>query len=376
MQNRDDLVNLETGTQNYLKALLIHLKKRKDQTNPFFVPESSLNQVNDCLINISANIPYSASDAIASYVDQAFNVLATTWPAMDGPRVVDISTATFEILMGDITQQIKKAHDAVDVVTETKEAYSAEIEKLEIDITNYRGTASEKIEEIVSGAKESAQQLNAQLEQNIADANTKADASRNETEARYITELTEIEDQAQNLLDKVSNKASVISGKVIADSYGNYARNKAIYKVIYDVLAVVFAIAGIFLVGYALVGMHADETSATVYKTAVSIASFTISGFLFKRGTYEQREAKAAKRTELTLRQYESFIANLDELEKDRITKEIADRIFIKGEIDDNVPTVSESIMQRKASNPEMKDLIELIQLVMKQNVKNNPTVE
>lgn len=372
IQARNDLRDLETETRNYLKVLLEHLQKRRDHTNHYYVPQASLDRLQNQLNYAASNIPNSPR-SVESYVDEAFNELSTSWPAMAGSRVVDISVSTFQTLMGDISLEIERAHEAVNIVESTKNTYTEEIKRLESSITEYEESVSEKIETIAVKAEESTRELNDRLAQNIEDANNRAAESKDSTEAKYISEMNAIEAQAQELLDKVSNKASKISGKVIADSYGKYARNKGCSKWFYDVLAIIFAVIGIFLVGFALVGMHADKTSATVYKTAVSLASFTISGFLFKRGTYEQREAKAAKRTELTLRQYESFIANLSEEEKDRITKDIADRVFIKGELDDTAPTISESIMQRKASSSETKEIVELVQMIMKSNSGTTP---
>lgn len=365
IQEREGLQELETGVRNYLAALLEHLLRRKEHTNPYLVPEASLNRIQEQLTYAANNIPGSPN-SVTSYVDEAFNEIASTWPAMAGPRVVDISVASFDAIMDDMSKQIDEAHQAVAIVEETKEAYTTEIEKLKSDIALYKREASETIESIASEAKSAAKELNAELERNLDDANTKAGESSAKIETEFISNLTDIENQAQELLNKVGNKASKISGRVIADTYGKYARNKATFKVVYDVLAIVFAVAGIFLVGYALVGMHADETSATVFKTAVSVASFTVSGFLFKRGTYEQREAKTAKRTELTLRQYEAFIANLDEEDKDAITKDIADRIFIKGEIDNDVPTLNEAIAQRGLSEKELKMVLELFRTIEK----------
>lgn len=365
IQGREDLRELETGTRNYLKALLEHLLRRKEHTNPYLVPETSLDKIQDQLIYAARNIP-GTPNSVASYVDDAFYEVSSNWPAMAGSKVVDITVASFDAIMDDMSKQIEKAHQAVDIVEETKEAYTTEIEKLESDIASYRKEASETIESVALEAKSSAEELNTELGRNIENANTKANESSAATQAEFISSLTDIENQAQDLLDKVSNKASKISGRVIADTYGEYARNKAIFKFIYDVLAILFAVAGIFLVGYALVGMHADETSATVFKTAVSVASFTVSGFLFKRGTYEQREAKTAKRTELTLRQYEAFIANLDEADKDAITKDIADRVFIKGEIDNDIPTFNEAIAQRGLSEKELKAILEIFRTIEK----------
>ena len=97
---------------------------------------------------------------------------------------------------------------------------------------------------------------------------------------------------------------------------------------------------------------------------AASVASFVVSGYLFRRGSFCQREAKAAKRTKLTLKQYRAFIANLDDDEKKRITTEVAERIFIRGEIDDNTPTMTEALAQRGLNEKQLKTILELLKTI------------
>lgn len=149
--------------------------------------------------------------------------------------------------------------------------------------------------------------------------------------------------------------------------YAKYATDKEKAVLIYDGLAIVFAIVGIMLVAFALTGLHADAASASVFKLAVSVASFTVSGFLFKRGSYNQREAKAARRTELTLREYKPFIANLSEENKREITNKIAERIFIKGEISDKEDkTISNALLDRGITDKQIDSLAALTKIIPK----------
>lgn len=149
--------------------------------------------------------------------------------------------------------------------------------------------------------------------------------------------------------------------------YAKYATDKEKAVRLYDGLAILFAIVGIALVAFALTGLHADATSASVFKLAVSVASFTVSGFLFKRGTYNQREAKAAGPTELTLREYKPFIANLSEEDKMEITNKIADRIFIKGEIGDKEEkTISNALFDRGLSEKQFASFTALVKALSK----------
>lgn len=173
--------------------------------------------------------------------------------------------------------------------------------------------------------------------------------------------IKEINRSAEILLEQVQKRSSSISGWVIADSYGKYARNKTFATLVYDILAIAFSVVGIFLVGFALNAVEDKETAISVFRVTVSIASFTIAGFLFRRGTFNQREAKSAKRTELTLRQYEPFIANLETEDKKSITKEIAERIFVKGDIGENESAVAEAIAGRGFSEKNLSAITSLL---------------
>ncbi len=194
-------------------------------------------------------------------------------------------------------------------------------------------------------------ELGARFESEVEERARETDDDLVDVKQNYAANLEEAKASAEQTLDEIENTANAVSGIAMTTDYAKYATDKEKAVRIYDGLAILFAIAGIALVAFALAGLHADATSASVFKLAVSVASFTVSGFLFKRGTYNQREAKAARHTELTLREYKSFTANLSEEDKREITSKIADRIFIKGEIGDKEEkTISNALLDRGMS--------------------------
>ena len=206
-----------------------------------------------------------------------------------------------------------------------------------------------------------------QFESEVEERANQAAVSLAAVEDEYKKSLDAAKADVEQILHEVENTANSISGKAMTTDYAKYAKDKEKAVWVYDISAILFAVIGIGLVAFALAGLHADETSASVFKLAVSVASFTVSGFLFKRGTYNQREAKAARRTELTLREYRPFIANLSEEDKRDITYKIADRIFIKGEIGDKEEkTISNALFDRGLSEKQLASFTALVKALSK----------
>lgn len=371
--NDADIAELPIDTRHYLKYLLNDLTKRREQINAYYVSKSAMDELRNLFQNIYNN--RTSATYVDSYVDQAFEVLGSRFPVNNGRLAHDINKQTYDATMLEINSKLQEVRANIETIEELKECYQSYKDILEDNISEYEKSASKRIEGIANTAEVKTEGLFEELERKITTTQEKADAGIENVSTKYEEQLKELEEtyrdnleamseESSGLLEKVQRRSSSISGWVIADTYGKYARNQNIGAVIYDVLAIFFAIVGIGLVAFALTELHADETSATIFKFAVSVASFTIAGFLFKRGTFHQREAKAAKRTELTLRQYEAFIATLESKEQERITKEIADRIFIRGEIDDKTPTMTEALANRGLTDSQLKTLREILELL------------
>lgn len=69
-------------------------------------------------------------------------------------------------------------------------------------------------------------------------------------------------------------------------------------------------------------------------RLAVSLGTLGVAGLLGHRGQQHHLEARAAKRTDLALRQVLPFTANLEEDDRRAIVREFTDRVFIRGDID------------------------------------------
>lgn len=355
---QDEYINsLSPGMRNYLMYLLEDIERRKN-TNCYYVSESTLNTLNNDLGYIR---DYLSSSSLESYIDRAFEHLASSWPAHNGRRVVDIAQSTYNHYVDEAEKRIKEIRDQADKIDSLKNEFDDFLESTKNEIVETKEVMEKRTDEIEEATNARHKEMGEQYEDFLVSAKENAEKSIEQITESYLKKIKEINRSAEILLEQVQKRSSSISGWVIADSYGKYARNKTVATLVYDILAIAFSVVGIFLVGFALNAVEDKETAISVFRVTVSIASFTIAGFLFRRGTFNQREAKSAKRTELTLRQYEPFIANLETEDKKSITKEIAERIFVKGDIGENESAVAEAIAGRGFSEKNLSAITSLL---------------
>ena len=355
---QDEYINsLSPGMRNYLMYLLEDIERRKN-TNCYYVSESTLNTLNNDLGYIR---DYLSSSSLESYIDRAFEHLASSWPAHNGRRVVDIAQSTYNHYVDEAEKRIKEIRDQADKIDSLKDEFDDFLESTKNEIVETKEVVEKRTDEIEEAINARRKEMGEQYEDFLVSAKENAEKSIEQITESYLKNIKEINRSAEILLEQVQKRSSSISGWVIADSYGKYARNKTVATLVYDILAIAFSVVGIFLVGFALNAVEDKGTAISVFRVTVSIASFTIAGFLFRRGTFNQREAKSAKRTELTLRQYEPFIANLGTEDKKSITKEIAERIFVKGDIGENESAVAEAIAGRGFSEKNLSAITSLL---------------
>lgn len=145
----EDLKNLPLGTRDYLLYLLHDLDKRKDSTNPFYVQEHSLDDLNNRLSNVASWIsnPDNAS-SIDQYVDACFNTLSSEWPANNGRKVADISKSTYDDFIDEAAAKIDSARKAADQVLQLKNDYAVEVNNLKSSIEELRKNAADSISAI------------------------------------------------------------------------------------------------------------------------------------------------------------------------------------------------------------------------------------
>ena len=366
LKDDDRVANLSLDTRQYLRYLLEQLDKRRRTTNAYYVRSRSLDEMYGQLRNIRDWLPNYESN-IDSAVDECMRILASEWPANNGRQIVDIDEAVRDAFFADSEEKIEQARKAADKVNELSQQFQGKKDEYEAGLAELKASYEESAEASKTQLEERRDELSSQFESEVEERANKATTSLAAVEDEYKKSLDSTKADVEQILDEVEKTANSISGIAMTTDYAKYATDKERAVLVYDGLAIIFAIVGIALVAFALTGLHADATSASVFKLAVSVASFTVSGFLFKRGTYNQREAKAARRTELTLREYKPFIANLSDEDKREITNKIAERIFIKGEIGDKEEkTISSSLLDRGMTDKQIASLAALIKAMSK----------
>ena len=366
LKSDDRITSLPLDTRQYVRYLLEQLDKRGRTTNAYYVRASSLDEMYRQLCNIRDWLPDYAS-YIDSAVDECMRILASEWPANNGRQIVDIDEAVRDAFFAESEERTERAREAADKVEELSQQFQEKKEAHEVEIDGLKASFDESVETAKAQLEERRDELSNQFESEVEERANQAAVSLAAVEDEYKKGLDKTKADVEQILHEVENTANSISGIAMTTDYAKYAKDKEKAVWVYDISAILFAVIGIGLVAFALAGLHADETSASVFKLAVSVASFTVSGFLFKCGTYNQREAKAARRTELTLREYRPFIANLSEEDKRDITYKIADRIFIKGEIGDKEEkTISNALFDRGLSEKQLASFTALVKALSK----------
>ena len=129
----EDLGNLPSGTRGYLLHLLHDLDKRRESTNPFYVQERSLDDLNNRLSNVASWIPNpNNASSIDQYVDACFATLSSEWPANNGRKIADISKSTYDDFIDEATSKIASAREAADKVEELSRQFQEKKDECEI----------------------------------------------------------------------------------------------------------------------------------------------------------------------------------------------------------------------------------------------------
>ncbi|NKX94131.1 hypothetical protein HF995_12770 [Sanguibacter hominis ATCC BAA-789] len=113
--------------------------------------------------------------------------------------------------------------------------------------------------------------------------------------------------------------------------------DKTIAAWVCDIAAALIGAAGLAVIVFHLLSLDPESDAnigLSLTRLAVSLGTLGVAGLLGHRGQQHHLEARAAKRTDLALRQVLPFTANLDEDDRRAIVREFTDRVFIRGDID------------------------------------------
>lgn len=366
IEAKDDLIaELPSDTRKYLQFLIDDLKKRKSKSQAYYLSASRLDSLESNLNRISGYVDNEDSARVDQYVAACFDELSSNWPANYAKDLASITESTIDSISNNAQRRIAEADKAADKVADLSQSYEEHSDALKSAFDSQSQEINSNLGALQEETSQALKELETETQQSLENLQNHTTQETDAIQKSFEESLGDIKSEAESILDDVKTTANAIAGHVIADNYGKYARNCAVSRVIYDLIAIVFSIGALFLVAWTLTEVSLDATSTTVFKLALSVAAFTVSGFLFRRGSFLFKESKVAKRTELTLKSYKSYIATLPETNQEKISMQIAERIFIKGDLGDDKSSLN-LFKRDELSDKDIEKVVKLLETATK----------
>lgn len=327
------------------------LEKRRTETDSREITPSMLNNLGSTVSSLTSfveqvnNGSYQWSQATAQ-ADAVLDTLAS-WPPMKISHYLSGLSSATDAFQNKASQAIKEVRTlgadtsaGLEDLKERQEALGGAVETERQRITEAIATFTTESSEAVAEVREAQEQKLSEFLSRWEAANSEA----NDRAARVLSNLTKLEEEARNVVHATTSH-------VVATDYGRYARNKTVAAWVCDVAAALVGAAGLAVIVYHLLSIEPDADSnlgLSLTRLAVSLGTLGIAGLLGRRGQQHHLEARAAKRTDLALRQVLPFTANLDDADRQRIVREFTERVFIRGDIDaDNGRSTNRGVLRR-----------------------------
>ena len=168
--------------RNYLMYLLEDIERRKN-TNCYYVSESTLNTLNNDLGYIR---DYLSSSSLESYIDRAFEHLASSWPAHNGRRVVDIAQSTYNHYVDEAEKRIKEIRDQADKIDSLKDEFDDFLESTKNEIVETKEVVEKRTDEIEEAINARRKEMGEQYEDFLVSAKENAEKSIEQITESYI----------------------------------------------------------------------------------------------------------------------------------------------------------------------------------------------
>lgn len=180
---QDEYINsLSPGMRNYLMYLLEDIERRKN-TNCYYVSESTLNTLNNDLGYIR---DYLSSSSLESYIDRAFEHLASFWPAHNGRRVVDIAQSTYNHYVDEAEKRIKEIRDQADKIDSLKDEFDDFLESTKNEIVETKEVMEKRTDEIEEATNARHKEMGEQYEDFLVSAKENAEKSIEQITESYL----------------------------------------------------------------------------------------------------------------------------------------------------------------------------------------------
>lgn len=318
----------DADSLEYVIALVDMIDNRREKTDPLLVTPSMLQDVANGIDQLSSTIDNWTSGAYTyGQVDSAVQAVITTfaaWPAPSPTAVATIFTANARRL-GEVTDGV------IEEVEQRRAELEEEVASLKSDLDALKKTAEEQQGELNNAIVGFVKSYG----ETIDTATQEWAKAREEQEAAGGAILETLETKEKEARDLVS----AATGSVVATDYQKYAQNKAFAGWVCDVGAALLGAAGAGALLFHLFSAQAasdGDVGLSLTRLAASIGTLGVAALVAKRGSEHHREARAAKRTDLAVRQVRPFIETLPEDIREKVILEVTERVFIRGELSDD----------------------------------------
>lgn len=327
----------EQDALDYAGWVLVHIETRREDSDAHEITPSMLSNLASATASFATYIENvnTGSYTWATVVPQADAVMDSlaSWPPLKISRYMSGINSALESFQTKASGAVEDVREKSQTLTSELQAVAERQNDVKALVESERQRISEAVAQFTTTSAEAVTLLREDQEERLAALAQRWESNEEAANARAdatVNRLGVLEEQAKNVVHAATSR-------IVATDYGKYARNKTIAAWICDITAALIGGAGVVFIGIHLLSIEPEADAnigLSLTRIAVSLGTLGIAGLLGHRGQQHHLEARAAKRTDLALRQVLPFTANLEEAEQRRIVREFTDRVFIKGDID------------------------------------------
>ncbi len=325
----DDEANAR-DSRDYMENIVALVSARRAATDSLQLTTAMLDAVAAAIDSTHAYMSQSwtpggndgAMDTQAQSIVQAL----AGWPAPTPEQVAEAHASAAQRIQDATEATLEAVHGKRDEILAALKSLADQQESLETKVSEQTQAITDATANFATSSKDAL----AESDQEWTDSR---DRQLKLAEGNLKT-LNELEQQARDLVHAATSS-------VVATDYGEYAKKETFAGWICDISAALVGAIGVAAILYHLftAGDGADSNiGLSLTRLAASIGALGVAALVGKRGNQHHREARAAKRTDLAIRQVGPFVANLAKEERELVVAEVTDRIFIKGELDSTTP--------------------------------------
>lgn len=327
---------IEQKAFSYALAVVDVIAERRASDIALEVTPSMLQAMHSALAALRASID-SVLNGTQSWeqaqakVDAVLDAHAK-WPTLKPKKYlsgIKRAMSSFEDAAGEQLERLESKASGLDSETDALAEKQELLSKAINDETKRISVAIAELETDAQSAltkeRDSWASSLAEARKEWEDALTEASVSAEAT----LKNLRDLQAEAENVVHSTS-------AALTATDYGAYSKRSATLGYVYDAVAGIVGIVGLYFLIRHLLSLDAAvdaNIGIALTRLAISVATLGAAGMVARRGSHFHREAKESKRTELALRQVNPFTANLEPNERREVVKALTTRVFIEGNL-------------------------------------------